>query len=81
LKNRSGLSIHPYRVFNAIFLFDVTVDGSPRSDEAQQESERRRLLYIAVVLQICCHGLIVTNDAPIERYHNQDFRNLNWFGR
>jgi len=46
----------------------ITVNGSSRSDEAHQESVRRRLLYTYSrrIENLLC--LIVTNDAPIERY-------------
>jgi len=45
----------------------ITVDGSPLSDEAHQESVRRRLLYIAAELKICSVGPIITSFAPIKR--------------
>jgi len=32
-------------------MINITVDGSPRSEEAHQESVRRRLLYIAAELK------------------------------
>jgi len=34
----------------------ITVDGSPRSDEARQESVGWRLLNIHEELKICCGG-------------------------
>jgi len=41
------------------YLHHITVNGSPRSDEAHQESEK---------IKIYCDGSIITSDTPIERY-------------
>jgi len=35
---------------------------------AQLESVRRRLLFIAAKLKICCDGAIITSDTQIKRY-------------
>jgi len=40
----------------------------PRSDDAHQESVRRRLLYIHEEIKIYCDGLIVTSYIAIETY-------------
>jgi len=42
------------------------MDGSPRSDEAHQESVRRHLLYIHEDMKIDCDRPIVTSDTSIE---------------
>jgi len=46
----------------------ITVDSSPRSDEAHQESVLRRLLYIHEEMKICCDRPIVASDTSIEGY-------------
>jgi len=47
-----GRQVSKMLIFGKDYFTDITVDGSPRSDEAHKEGVRRRLLYIHAKMKI-----------------------------